>query len=110
MSSGVFQSVAIRCNISEDIRHCYRRENIPEVSVLQPYKVLQVSLKQAEWKAPIPLSKAELKIWQMIRKHNSEEILKKWLYPSFNCNKVLGYPGFKLKKMLYYDWRIYIYS
>jgi hypothetical protein len=28
-----------RCNISEDIQHCCRRENIPEDSVLRPYKL-----------------------------------------------------------------------
>jgi hypothetical protein len=30
-------TTATRCNTPEDIRHCYRRENIPEDSVLQPY-------------------------------------------------------------------------
>jgi hypothetical protein len=28
------------CNTSEDIRHCYRREDIPEDGVLRPYTVL----------------------------------------------------------------------
>jgi hypothetical protein len=30
-----------RCNISKEIHHCYRREKIPEDSVLQPYIVTE---------------------------------------------------------------------
>jgi hypothetical protein len=30
-------TTATQCNTPEDIRYCYRRENIPEDRVLQPY-------------------------------------------------------------------------
>jgi hypothetical protein len=36
-TSGV--TTATRCNTPEDIRHCYRSENIPEDGILLPYIV-----------------------------------------------------------------------
>jgi hypothetical protein len=33
-----FWDRATRCNIPEDVRHCYRREYIPEDSVLRPHR------------------------------------------------------------------------
>jgi hypothetical protein len=37
MCSGVLHRVAKRCNAPEDIRHCCRRENMPEDSVIRSY-------------------------------------------------------------------------
>jgi hypothetical protein len=34
---------ATQCNITKDIRLCYRRENVPENGILRPYIVLDCS-------------------------------------------------------------------